>query len=291
MRLSSYGALAFACAAAASLSGCSIYTSELFSGEPSGGGSGSGGSASGGSANTGGAVLGGSTSGGADTGGGTATGASNGTGASSTGGTLMFDLIDDFEDNDVTVIYTTAEKRNGHWDVANDGAGGSMSPAVGFSQPEDISADPPYSDSVYGLHMSGSGFSLWGASLNVSLLASGAYDASKFTGVSFWAKAGSSGIKKVAVRLVSGDTDPRGGICQSSDPATTATYCFDHYFSDVTLTTSWKQFTVPFSDFHQKNVGMQFTAIDTAHAYGFEFFFGAGQTFDIWVDDFAFTTN
>ena len=62
-----------------------------------------------------------------------------------------------------------------------------------------------------------------------------AYDASKYAGVSFWAKKGSAeSTGKVRLKIPDSNTDPQGGVC---------TECFNDFGADLNLTTEWKQYS------------------------------------------------
>ncbi len=70
----------------------------------------------------------------------------------------------------------------------------------------------------------------------------GQYDASKYTGVSFWAKRGENSTGKVRLKVPDANTDPEGGVCSE---------CFNDFGADFTLTTEWKQYVVPFKTMRQ----------------------------------------
>src|SRR5439155_10814063 len=107
-----------------------------------------------------------------------------------------------------------------------------------------LGADVPYAGDQFAAYTKGSGFVTYGAFMNVSMRSwpdyptTPTYDASGYTGLSFWAKVGASSTKTLRVRFVSADTDPRGGKCKTT--GTTDQLCFNHYYLDVPLTTSWQ---------------------------------------------------
>jgi len=80
----------------------------------------------------------------------------------------------------------------------------------------------------------------------------GPYDASKYDGISFWAKidSGSYGLR---VAFPDKDTLPDGGLCEGSAPEN---QCWDHYGYRITnLTTEWTKYTVSFSSLTQDGWG------------------------------------
>ena len=90
----------------------------------------------------------------------------------------------------------------------------------------------------------------------------------------------------VRVRFISADTDSRGGKCKLAGPVDQL--CYNHFYKDVQLTTSWDSYQVRFSDFVQGNSGEVFPDIDLAHMYGLEFYFMSGTKFEVWIDDLSF---
>ncbi len=79
-------------------------------------------------------------------------------------------------------------------------------------------------------------------------------DISVFTGVSFWAKAGTAG-KTISINFVLPETNAvsevtDGGINSGGDCVGTGTGhvgCYNHPSTSFTLTTDWKQYTAPFA--------------------------------------------
>ena len=247
-------------------------------------------------------------SGGSTTGGGGTSGNSTGGGGvagfGTTGGatTVSSDLIDDFEDGDKLINIINSPRRDGIWDTNNDGTvGGTEAPAPMMFLPVELAAmtagtdaAAPYAGDTYAAHLTGKGFTSFGAYMNVSMRAVAVfndtpyYDASGYKGISFIAKAGStaSAIKAMRVRFISGDTDPRGQKCKTSGVQNTL--CYNHYYASVTLTSAWKLYQINFSGFVQGADGMINASIDTKEMYGMEFYFAQSTTFDLWLDDLTF---
>lgn len=292
----SIGHVAIALIAAASLPsihpGCSIYDAKLLSealgdgdgDAPSGGSNGDG--DSGGTASMGGDSSGGNGSGASGSG-------ASGSGASGSGGDGMggdgpasgYELIDDMEDNNQFVAFTSG--RNGPWGVYNDESGGSQMPSPGFTTMMDVSGDAPHSGSDYAAYTSGNGFSVWGAVLSATMKSVGSYDANAYSGLRFFAKAGAGANKSMQIRLVTTDTDPRGGVC-SEEPTPADEHCYDHFLTQLSLSEDWQRYEVYFDDFVQVNGGKQFPAPALGGLYTIEFLAPANLPFEFWIDDLEF---
>jgi hypothetical protein len=211
--------------------------------------------------------------------------------AGGSGGPPVLDLIDDLEDGNGSI--RVAGVRNGIWDTSNDmTAGGTQTPPPSMFAPIALGADVPYAGDKFAAYTKGSGFTVYGAFMNVSMRSwpdyatTPTYDASAYAGLSFWAKVGPSATTTVRVRFISADTDPRGGKCKTT--GTPDQLCFNHYYLDVPVTTSWKLYSIRFADFTQTNTGEIFPVIDLSQMYGLEFYFLSGASFEIWIDDLSF---
>lgn len=109
------------------------------------------------------------------------------------------------------------------------------------------------------------------------------YDASKYQGVSFWAKKGPGSTGKVRLKVPDVYTDPDGGHC---------TECFNDLGMDLTLTEEWQLFTVPFYGLKQEKYWgkPKRSEIDSSGIYGLQFQVKEpGAVYDIWVDQIRFT--
>jgi len=214
-------------------------------------------------------------------------------GTSTDAGALRLDLIDDLEDDNATIRLASSPLRNGVWDTSNDmSQGGMQTPQPSMFAPIALGSDAPPSQDSFAAYTKGRGFTGYGAFMNVTMrswpnyAATPPYDASEYAGLSFWAKAGRSSTKSMRVRFVSADTDPRGGRCVVS--GSLDQLCYNHFYQDVPLTTSWQLHEIRFADFVQTNTGEIFPAIDLAEMYGLEFYFLSGATFELWLDDLSF---
>jgi hypothetical protein len=231
---------------------------------------GSGGGSSGGNA-TAGSTAAGSTTGGS---GGMTSSTPNCEGAEVAEGTCQ--MIDDFEDGDDQLW--AVEGRGGKWYAFDDGTGTASPARDAFAT--SAAEDRPTS----AVHSTGEGFSDYGGGVGFGL--SGCYDASAYTGVSFWAKADTSVLATIRFSVATSDTRPeaQGGTC-------TGTGCGDNYGIAIELTDEWKQYEIKWTDMFQVNWGKKF-AFNNHNLLGVDFTaYSDTKPFgwDFWVDDIAFT--
>ncbi len=214
-----------------------------------------------------------------------AAGATCSSGACSTPAcTATIALIDNFEDgnNQVSLL----DGRNGPLYTYADTAGSTITPAAGSTF---APATGGNGGSARAAHFSGTlaGGSSVFAGFGADFLAPKAlYNGSKYTGISFFAKKGSSTAgSAVRVKVPDRNTDPTGGVCTS---------CFNDFGSDLTLTTTWTKFTIPFSSMIQlAGWGAPRPAhVDPTGILSVQFQVTApGAAYDIWIDDLTFTCN
>jgi hypothetical protein len=256
-------------------------------------------SATGASSPSGGTAPGGASAGQASANAGTATrDATAGTGGAEPEIEQTLELVDDMEDDDAFV--STGSIRNGHWDVSNDASvGATQTPAAAsFTMAELVDATRP--SSHFTAYTKGGGFKTWGAFMTVSMRTwpsyevTPTYDASAYSGISFYAKAGAGSDLVLRVRYISAQTDARGRQCTPGGSVDTA--CYDHFYADATLTQAWQRIDLPFSKFHQAGVGKAFAAIDLSEMYALEFLCpgrktATGNAFELWVDDLSFVVR
>jgi endoglucanase len=110
----------------------------------------------------------------------------------------------------------------------------------------------------------------------------GLYDASKYAGVSFWARRAENSTGKVRLKVPDGNTDPEGGVC---------TECFNDFGTDFTVTTEWKQFVVPFKSMKQLAGwgAPRKPHIAPEKLFGVQFQVNVpGANYDIYIDDLRF---
>jgi hypothetical protein len=194
------------------------------------------------------------------------------------------DLIDDM--NDGNRYIPTTNGRSGAWNVSHDASpDGTMFPSSSSAFTMTETGDACRKKAVYTY---GSNFVDWGSNVWVSLGAP--YNASRYIGITFWAKIdGGSGITKgLRVSFPDKDTQPDGGLCQAS-VGSGPTACFDHYGKRFNnLTTEWTQYTVTFSEIVQERWGRQGTSFDPTSLYEILFQISSTAKFGLWIDDVAF---
>jgi hypothetical protein len=198
------------------------------------------------------------------------------------------DLIDDFEDGDLVV--SNSDGRGGSWWATNDKSSGGTQEPTPFRASEIAGCQ----GALRYLTTRGSGFRKWGAQMGMLFLHTGSavkrpYDASKYAGVTFWARSG-KGTEKVRVSLVGKDTEASGGVCQENPTGQTAVACNNHFSAELSVGSSWKAYTVLFKDLKQTaGWGKTASAPDLTTTFGLLFTVSeTAGSFDLWLDDLAF---
>ena len=203
-------------------------------------------------------------------------------------------VIDDMEDGNDFIHMV--DGRNGRWSAGNDGTlNGVQFPAPNSWEMTALERMNERPGSRYAVYTSAQGFAEWGAFIHadLKLWPDGPnlpdYDASAYAGVSFYARVSEQSNRAMTFKVLGADTDPRGGRCLEGGPPDTA--CYDHFKSDVFLTTEWKKYSIRFEQLHQGGFGLQVDALDLRRVYTLEFAFSPTQPddkFDVWIDDLEF---
>jgi hypothetical protein len=188
------------------------------------------------------------------------------------------ELIDDLNDGDRFIPMVNG--RVGAWTDYHDASpSGKMypDPNTGF-----VPTDTGDVCRKFAAYVAGTGYVLTGSGFWFGL--GSPYDASKYTGISFWAKIDAGTSPGIRVAFPDKDTQPDGNICP---PGT----CYNHYGYLINpLTTTWTKYTVSFSKLTQEQGwGHLGTAFDPATIYQVSFEIPVNATFGIWIDDVAFT--
>jgi len=209
-------------------------------------------------------------------------GGSGGTGGTSACPPLSSneDLIDDLNDGDRYIM--SINGRVGAWNDAHDDSPNAK------MYPDSNSFVPSQTGDTcrkYAAYVYGGGYVLWGADFWFGL--GSPYNASKYTGISFWAKVDAGASTKIRVAFPDKDTHPDGVLC-TQNPSTGPTACFDHYGSALSLTTEWQKYRVSFADLTQDGWGRPGKAFDPSTLYQVMFQIPVGANFGIWIDDVAF---
>lgn len=216
------------------------------------------------------------------------------------------DVISNFEDAFGTVA--VEKGLSGGWYTYKDNTmTGMISPPAGVSpvSAEEIKGGGRCmgGNSDFALHVVGSGFDDWGAGVGTDLGFESppadapmgtlgkrvGYDASAYTGIAFWAKAGETPGATAGVRLNVKDiqTDPDGMMCSTAMP-NGAMACHDDFGKNIALTSQWKKYTILFAEMTQQKFGKQYTSIKKDKLYAIQFQFPKSSKFDFWLDDLHF---
>jgi hypothetical protein len=191
-------------------------------------------------------------------------------------------LIDDFEDGNNQVALMG--ERDGYWWVSKDTLGASVSePAENFEAAEGGANGSAMAAHVVG-HTVAAGDQAWGVEMGGNFLSAnpGLYDASRYVGISFKAKAPGDGIKSVRFNVTDVNTHPDGGVCKD---------CWNHFRKDFNLTSDWKEYQVLFSELQQRDGwgSPRPESVTTSQVIAATFAVGGVDSdFDIWLDDLQF---
>ena len=187
-------------------------------------------------------------------------------------------LIDDFEDGNTRVAQI--EGRGGYWFKSTD-------PAGSFFGPADLGPVEGGRNGGLVLHPVGKTVppsdEAWGAILGGNFSSEGLYDASKYSGISFWAKVGENSTRSIRVEVGDVNTHENGGVC---------TQCWNHFGADLTFTPEWKQYVLLFRSLRQEQGwgDPRPPNIDPSQLYSIGFKIKPGNTFEFWLDDVEFVT-
>ncbi len=195
-------------------------------------------------------------------------------------------LIEDMEDNDNRTL--TQDGRGGYWFSFKDDRGTTINPdsdsQTTWCKPPPSKLFPMQSGgangSKYAAHMSGklakNDGGQW-AGIGFALSdgkASCKFDASKYKGITFWAK----GPAKVRLRAPDVNNAPEGGVCKT---------CYNDFGIDLDFGPEWKEYSIPFESLQQqRGRGEDQPHIALNAIYGVMFMvYEGGASFDVSIDD------
>jgi endoglucanase len=189
--------------------------------------------------------------------------------------------IEDAEDGNNQVI--VQDGRSGYIYTYSDPEGSTVEPAGGGV----FSMTPGGANgSQQALHMSGQlgSASVVYAAMGLNFVdPKGTYDASKYQGISFFAKKGPGSVSKVRIKVSDKNTDPDGGVCGA---------CSNDFGMMLSLSEEWQKFIVPFGALRQESGwgNPRPRSVSPEAVFAIQFAVNEkGKAFDIWVDDLAFT--
>lgn len=203
-------------------------------------------------------------------------------------------VLSDFENGSSQLA--DHENRVGAWWSSGDTTAGGILKPNGEVRPESIPGGR--CGSLRALHVTGSGFLDWGATVGVSLNygpndagtpGDRPWDASAYRGVTFWARVGETSGNEVRIGVSDEYANPAGGLCmigggQGKD-------CYDSFGIDLPrLDTTWRKYKIAFSGLTQRGFGVASPTgkLDASAIYHIEFATPSGAVFDFWLDDIGF---
>jgi endoglucanase len=219
----------------------------------------------------------------------TTAGAAPGSAASIGGGAAAFKecgpegMIDDGEDGNNQNM--PVANRGGYWYTFVDKVGTTVTPMAGEQGGTFAMSEGGVNGSKYAANFKGKiGFgAVVFSGLGVNFVdPKDKYDASKYAGVSFYARRGDNSTGKVRLKVPDANTDPDGGVCSE---------CFNDFGGDMNLTTEWKKYIFPFKKMTQMpGWGNPRKAhIQPSTIYGLQWQVNVpGSNYDIWIDDVQF---
>jgi len=232
-------------------------------------------------------------------------GSGGGGGGGSTGAGCPTDATALISDFTTSTGIEPLDGRSGGWYFYGDSAG-SWEPATtaGASIPPDMTMGA--CSPAGSLHMKGTDFSMWGAGMGTNFKdpvggVKQPYDASKYTGILFRAKAAMS-VSHMQVKFIDVNTDPEVASpkCMNLSNGNPEN-CSPYLVKDLTIPPDWKEFKIAFADAIQDpyNTGYVPTPDEAAKSMltGVQIQINANydasgtaspNNFDIWVDDVYF---
>ena len=188
-------------------------------------------------------------------------------------------LIDDLEDNNNQVQQVAG--RGGYWWAGKDDKGSTIEPIGEMKMSEGGAGGSKYALHVTGKTATGEG--AWGSVLGLRLAQAGLYDASKYAGVSFFAKVGGKSSSAVRLKVADVNTHPDGKVCKDG--------CYNDFGKDFNLSHDWQEYQVSFAEMKQQDGWgdprppsiTQAKLVQIAWALS-----TPGSDFDLWLDNVRF---
>lgn len=185
-------------------------------------------------------------------------------------------LIDDGEDGDFRIL--DAGGRVGGWMAQHDNQGSSFEIPKGdkFTMAAGGVNGSSKAARAKGKAASGEGAF---AFVNMLLQAGGFYDASKYAGISFWAK--SNGLTRIRFRVSDVNTASEGKICK---------VCWNDFGKTIELGPSWTQYTISFAELVQSDgpADPRPPHLEARQLFALAWNAEPGKDFDFWIDDVGF---
>lgn len=139
---------------------------------------------------------------------------------------------------------------SGYWDWSNDASMGST--VMPASTATLMAAAPGANGTMQSLHVTGAMHTGWGAALAAELSNGCPFDASKYGGISFWAKGTSTvfeGMNKLLILVGMPEFIPseNGGFCNDTIMPPDQN-CYARHRVQIDLAADWKQYTIVWAD-------------------------------------------
>jgi hypothetical protein len=191
-------------------------------------------------------------------------------------------LIDDGEDGNNQNMPN--DNRGGYWYTFRDKKGTTIEPVAGEDGGTFAMSEGGHGSQFAARYHGkiGTGAPLFGGMGMNFVDPKAMYDASKYAGISFWAKKAENSTGKVRLKVPDVNTDPEGGSCQE---------CFNDFGADLNLTTDWKQYIFPWKTMKQMPGwgSPRKPHITPSKIFGIQFQVNVpSANYDIYIDDLKF---
>lgn len=198
------------------------------------------------------------------------------------------DIIDNMEDGDGSIFLSHG--RAGVWFSYNDdtnkdtGSGTTQWPKAGAERFSMDPISPPRKGSRKAARTNGAGYSNWGAGIGFDLLVQQPYDASRYSGITFFLRRAPGADAAVRFNVTDRNTSPLGDNCDADHNG-----CYSDFGVDLVATESWQEIKLRWSDLSQPSWAVEsYDAIATSALYGIRFQARPNTRFDFSIDDIAF---
>lgn len=200
----------------------------------------------------------------------------------------IVDVIDNMEDGDGSIFLSHG--RAGVWFSYNDdtnkdvGSGTTQWPKAGAERFFMDPVSPTRKASGKAARTYGSGYSNWGAGIGFDLLVQQPYDASRYSGLTFYLRRAPGADAAVRLNVTDANTSPLGGKCDADHNG-----CYSDFGVDLVATERWQEIRLSWADLSQPSWAVEhYDAIVTSALYGIRFQAQPNAHFDFSIDDIAF---
>lgn len=188
-------------------------------------------------------------------------------------------LVDDLEDNNNQVLQVAG--RGGYWWAAHDDKGSTIDPSGEVKMAEGGVTGSKYAVHVAGKNASGEG--AWGANVGLRLVHGQPYDASKYAGISFFAKVGEKSGSTIRLKVADVNTHPDGKVCKDA--------CWNDFGKDFSFSREFQEYKVSFAELKQQDGWGDPRPPSITPTQLIQIAWSMttpGADFDLWLDDIRF---